>query len=98
MVKKKIDLIRRRRFKNHEVKQKIFKAIRVNQTLDPAIRWWAQMQGSATTRQGSLSRTHNYCVQTSRSRAVVGFYKLSRLRLLKLASRGLIPGLIKSSW
>lgn len=98
MVKKKFDLIRRRRFKNLEVKQKIFKSIRDNQSLNPATRWWAQISGSAVSRQNNLCRIHNYCVQTSRSRSVIGFYKLSRLRLLKLASRGAIPGLVKSSW
>ena len=98
MVKQKIDLLRRRKFKDLEVKQKIFKTIRVNQTLSPTIRWWAQIKGSTITRRASLSRVKNYCVQTSRSRSVIGFYKLSRLRLLKLASRGDIPGLFKSSW
>lgn len=98
MVKKKADSLRRRKFKNLEVKQKIFKAIRVNQSLNPATRWWAQIKGSAVPRQSNLCRTHNYCVQTSRSRSVISFYKLSRLRLFKLASRGAIPGLFKSSW
>lgn len=98
MVKRKIDLFRRRKFKNLEAKQKIFKAIRINQTLNPEVRWWAQIKGSTLPRQGSLSRIHNYCVQTSRSRSIIGFYKLSRLRLFKLASSGSIPGLLKSSW
>jgi len=98
VVKQKIDSFRRRKFKNLEVKQKIFKAIRVNQTLNPAVRWWAQIQGSALPRQGNLSRIHDYCVQTGRSRSIIGLYKLSRLRLFKLASKGAIPGLLKSSW
>ncbi len=98
MVKQKIDAAKRRRFKNLEVKQKIFKSLRVNQTLSPTIRWWAQIQGSTLARRGSLARINNYCIQTSRSRSVIGFYRLSRLRLFKLASRGVIPGLVKSSW
>lgn len=98
MVTRNLDATRRVRFWLKEDHQRVLKAILSNQNLDASVRWWAQVKRSRLTRQGNLTRVRNRCIQTNRSRSVIGYYKLSRLRLLKLAHNRGLPGLRKSSW
>ncbi len=49
-------------------------------------------------KKSSISKIKNICVITSRSRGVLKFYKLSRIKLKEFCTMGLIPGLRKSSW
>lgn len=93
-----LDYKRRQSFALYESKRKTFQAIATNQNLDVSLRWWAQLEKSKLPRQSSLSRTHNHCVETGRSRSVIGFYKMSRLHFRRLASKGALTGLIKSCW
>nr|YP_009549862.1 ribosomal protein S14 [Cladosiphon okamuranus]AYW52576.1 ribosomal protein S14 [Cladosiphon okamuranus] len=95
---KKLDLKRRQSFAVYESKRKALQAVATNQNLDISLRWWAQLEKSKLPRQGSLSRVHNHCVETTRSRSVVSFYKLSRLQFRRLASKGALSGLRKACW
>lgn len=95
---KNLDYKRRRFFVSYECKRKVLQAVATNQNLDVSLRWWAQLEKSKLPRQSSLSRVHNHCVNTNRSRSVIGFYKISRLQFRRLASKGIIPGLRKSCW
>lgn len=94
----KSDAMRRKSFAIYEVKRKAYQAIVSNQNLDISVRWWANIEKSKLPRKSSLSRVHNHCTQTFRSRSVINFYKLSRLRFRKLAARGDLNGLRKASW
>jgi small subunit ribosomal protein S14 len=49
-------------------------------------------------RNGSKVRVRNRCELTGRSRAYYRKLKLCRNQLRELASQGLIPGMVKSSW
>nr|QWK44227.1 ribosomal protein S14 [Akkesiphycus lubricus] len=95
---KSLDYKRRQSFALYESKRKALQAVSTNQNLDMSIRWWAQLEKSKLPRQSSLSRVHNYCVETNRSRSVLRFYKLSRLQFRRLASKGALPGLRKACW
>nr|YP_011008419.1 ribosomal protein S14 [Syringoderma abyssicola]WBP70390.1 ribosomal protein S14 [Syringoderma abyssicola] len=95
---KNLDSKRRKAFASYEIKRRTLQAVAVNQNLKVSLRWWAQIEKSKLPRRSSLSRVHNHCVQTHRSRSVISFYKLSRLRFRKLASQGAIAGLRKASW
>lgn len=93
-----LDYKRRQFFALYEAKRKALQAVATNQNLDVSLRWWAQLEKSKLPRQSSLSRVHNHCVETGRSRSVIGFYKISRLQFRRLASKGALPGLQKSCW
>nr|YP_011008032.1 ribosomal protein S14 [Cutleria multifida]WBP69898.1 ribosomal protein S14 [Cutleria multifida] len=93
-----IDFKRRQSFAAFEAKRKSLQSVSVNQNLDVSLRWWAQIEKSKLPRQSSLSRVHNHCVETNRSRSVIRFYKLSRLQFRRLASKGFLSGLRKSCW
>jgi len=46
----------------------------------------------------SATRIRNRCELTGRPRGYYRKHKLSRIALRELGSKGLIPGLLKSSW
>nr|YP_009073538.1 ribosomal protein S14 [Scytosiphon lomentaria]AIQ78542.1 ribosomal protein S14 [Scytosiphon lomentaria] len=93
-----LDYKRRQSFLLYESKRKVLQSVATNQNLDVSLRWWAQLEKSKLPRQSSLSRVHNHCIDTGRSRSVIGFYKISRLQLRRLVSKGSIPGLRKACW
>lgn len=95
---KNLDYNRRQSFLKYEIRRRALKSILMNQNLDNSIRWWAQIEKSKFSGRSCLSKIHNNCIETGRSRSVISFYKLSRIRLRKLASSGSLNGLSKSSW
>nr|YP_010206403.1 ribosomal protein S14 [Alaria crassifolia]UAX19915.1 ribosomal protein S14 [Alaria crassifolia] len=93
-----IDYKRRKAFALYESRRKALQAVATNQNLEVSLRWWAQLEKSKLPRQSSLSRVHNHCIDTNRSRSVLSFYKLSRLQFRRLASKGSFSGLRKACW
>src|SRR5919205_3447330 len=61
-------------------------------------RFAAQLKLSELPRNSSPTRIRNRCSMTGRPRAYYRKLKLSRITLRELASTGLIPGMVKSSW
>jgi small subunit ribosomal protein S14 len=49
-------------------------------------------------RNSSPTRIRNRCELTGRPRSVYRKTKLSRIAMRELGSKGLVPGLVKSSW
>nr|YP_009327130.1 ribosomal protein S14 [Pleurocladia lacustris]ANS57838.1 ribosomal protein S14 [Pleurocladia lacustris]ANS57880.1 ribosomal protein S14 [Pleurocladia lacustris] len=95
---KSLDYKRRQFFALYEAKRKALQAVATNQKLEVSLRWWAQLEKSKLPRQSSLSRVHNHCVETNRSRAVIGFLKISRLEFRRLVSRGSLQAFRKACW
>jgi small subunit ribosomal protein S14 len=61
-------------------------------------RFEAQLKLAQLPRNSSATRIRNRCEVTGRSRAYYRKLKMSRIALRDLGSKGLIPGLVKSSW
>lgn len=61
-------------------------------------RMQAAMKLAQLPRNGSKTRIHNRCELTGRSRGYYRKLKICRNQLRELASQGLIPGMLKSSW
>jgi len=74
------------------------KAIADNMKLPMEERFEARIKLAALPRNGSATRIHNRCEVTGRPRGVYRKMKMSRIALRELGSKGLIPGLVKSSW
>jgi small subunit ribosomal protein S14 len=64
----------------------------------PEDRFEAQLKLAELPRNSSDTRLHNRCTLTGRPRGYYRKFKLSRIALRELASSGLIPGMVKSSW
>ena len=61
-------------------------------------RFAATLKLAELPRNSSATRIRNRCEITGRPRAYYRKHKLSRIALRDLGSKGLIPGLLKSSW
>ena len=61
-------------------------------------RFDAALKLAAMPRNGSPTRIRNRCEATGRPRAFYRKFKMSRIALRNLGSKGMIPGLVKSSW
>ncbi len=74
------------------------KAIADNEKLTMEERFEARLKLAALPRNGAAVRIHNRCEVSGRPHAVYRKMKMSRIALRELGSKGLIPGLVKSSW
>ena len=61
-------------------------------------RFEARLKLAELPRNASPSRIRNRCEITGRPRAVYRKLGMSRIALRELGNKGLIPGLVKSSW
>ncbi len=74
------------------------KAIADDKSLPPEERFAARLKLAELPRNSARNRLRNRCEVTGRSRAYYRKLKMSRIALRDLASRGEIPGMVKSSW
>ncbi len=74
------------------------RAIADDESKDETERLIARLKMAELPRNGNPTRIRNRCALTGRSRAYYRKFRLSRIMLRELANKGLIPGVIKSSW
>jgi len=74
------------------------KAIVNDKTLPMEERFAASLKLAELPRNSAPNRYRNRCEITGRPRAVYRKHKLSRIALRELGNKGLVPGLVKSSW
>jgi small subunit ribosomal protein S14 len=89
---------RRAMAKQYEGKRKRLKAIAMDKKIGTEERFAARLKLAELPRNSSPTRIRNRCDLTGRARSVYRKFKLSRIALRDLASQGLIPGMVKSSW
>jgi len=61
-------------------------------------RFEARLKLAELPRNGAANRVRNRCEVTGRPRGFYRKLKMSRIALRELGNKGLIPGLVKSSW
>src|SRR6476469_3335894 len=64
----------------------------------PEDRFAAQLKLAELPRNSSATRVRNRCALSGRPRGYYRKFKMSRIAMRELASAGLIPGVLKSSW
>ena len=64
----------------------------------PEERFEAQLKLARLPRNSSATRVRNRCALSGRPRGYYRKFGLSRIAVRELASSGLIPGMVKSSW
>jgi len=89
---------RRRLSKTYAGRRARLKAIATDKTKPMEERFAATLKLAELPRNSSPSRIRNRCEVTGRPRGFYRKHKLSRIALRELGSKGLIPGLLKSSW
>ena len=89
---------RERLAQRYAAKRAALKAMARNQELPVEERFAAQLKLAQLPRNSAASRVRNRCEITGRPRAFYRKLRMSRIALRELASQGLIPGMVKSSW
>ena len=84
-----------KQFANRRAK---LKAIVQDKKVPVEERFAASLKLAELPRNSSATRIRNRCELSGRPRAYYRKHKLSRIALRELGSKGLIPGLVKSSW
>jgi small subunit ribosomal protein S14 len=89
---------RRRMTKQFSGRRARLKAIVNDKKRPMEERFAATLKLAELPRNSSATRIRNRCEITGRPRGFYRKHKLSRIALRDLGSKGLIPGLVKSSW
>src|SRR6202050_1828964 len=89
---------RRRLAKKYSGRRARLKAIAQDKTKPVEERFAATLKLAELPRNSSATRIRNRCEITGRPRGFSPKINLSRIALRDLGSKGLIPGLLKSSW
>jgi small subunit ribosomal protein S14 len=84
--------------KRFAAKRKALKDVIMDRSRPVEERFEAQLMLNELPRNGAKSRLSSRCELSGRPRAVYRKFKLSRIALRDLASRGQLPGVVKSSW
>ena len=82
----------------YAAKRAALKEIANNQDLPMEERFKARLKLAKLPRNSSATRLHNRCQITGRPKGYHRKLKVSRIALRQLASDGMIPGMVKSSW
>ena len=89
---------RRRMAKKFAGKRSRLKTIAMDKTKPMEERFAASLKLAALPRNGAPSRIRNRCEVTGRPRGFYRKLKMSRIALRDQGAKGMIPGLVKSSW
>lgn len=89
---------RRRMTKSFAGRRSRLKEIAMDKTRPMEERFAASLKLAELPRNSSATRIRNRCEVTGRPRAYYRKHKMSRIALRELGNKGLIPGLVKSSW
>ncbi|WP_417470271.1 30S ribosomal protein S14 [Maricaulis sp.] len=84
--------------KRYATKREQLKSIARNKDLPVEERFAAQLKLASLPRNSAESRVRNRCLVSGRPRAFYRKFRMSRIAMRDLASQGLVPGMVKSSW
>lgn len=84
--------------KKYSARRARLKAIVEDKKLPMEDRFAAAIKLAQVPRNSSRTRIRNRCEITGRPRAYYRKLKMSRVALRELGAKGLVPGLVKSSW
>ncbi len=92
------NLKRARMVQRYAARRARIKAEAKNLELPAEERFAAWLKLAKMPRNSSKVRVRNRCLISGRPRGNYRKFKMSRIALRELASQGLIPGMVKSSW
>ncbi len=89
---------RRRLVAKFAARREALKATTNDSSLPQEERFAARLKLAALPRNSAKVRVRNRCDLTGRPRGYYRKFNMSRIALRELASAGLVPGVVKSSW
>ena len=84
--------------KQYDGRRKRLLAIANDEAKSMEERFTARLKLAELPRNANPTRVRNRCDVSGRPRSVYRKLKLSRIALRELGNKGLVPGLVKSSW
>jgi small subunit ribosomal protein S14 len=90
--------LRRKLAKQYAGRRERLLAVANDETKSMEERFEARLKLAELPRNASKTRIRNRCEITGRPRAYYRKLGMSRIALRELGNKGLIPGLVKSSW
>lgn len=96
--KKQIDLKRRQLYNINEVHFRILKVLAYNNVLPLSIRWLYILKLTKINKNSNISKIHNFCIISGRSKSIFKNFKISRIVFRNQASFNKIMGIAKASW
>ena len=84
--------------KQYAAKRAALRTVARDRSLPMEERFAAQLKLAELPRNSAKNRVVNRCEITGRPRAYYRKVRMSRIALRELGSKGMIPGLVKSSW
>ncbi|MAN80295.1 MAG: 30S ribosomal protein S14 [Rhodospirillaceae bacterium] len=90
--------MRARMVKSYAAKRARLKAITKDESASPEERFNAHLKLAQLPRNSSPTRFRLRCELSGRPRGNYRKFKISRIAMRDLASDGMIPGMVKSSW
>nr|YP_010394411.1 ribosomal protein S14 [Phytophthora lateralis]DAZ88419.1 TPA_asm: ribosomal protein S14 [Phytophthora lateralis]DAZ88852.1 TPA_asm: ribosomal protein S14 [Phytophthora lateralis] len=85
-------------FKNFEKNRLTLKILSKNLNIQKNFRWKLQQKWFFFHQNSSITRIKNICILTGRSKSIYRLFKISRIKLRNLTSKGFLPGVSKYSW
>lgn len=82
----------------YAAKRTALKAIADDENQPPEERFKARLKLAKLPRNSAPNRVRNRCGVTGRPRGYYRKFNMSRIALRELASKGEVPGVVKSSW
>ena len=82
----------------YAAKRAALKTVARDDALPMEERFKARLKLAKLPRNSSATRLHNRCEVTGRPKAYYRKLRMSRIALRDYASKGQIPGMVKSSW
>ncbi len=89
---------RKRLVEKYAAKRAALMAIAKDTSLSNEERFKARLKLAELPRNSARNRVRNRCGVTGRPRGYYRKLNMSRIALRELSSKGLVPGMIKSSW
>ncbi|MFP6743506.1 MAG: 30S ribosomal protein S14 [Alphaproteobacteria bacterium] len=89
---------RKRLVAKYAAKRNALQAIANDQSMPPEERFAARLKLAELPRNSAPVRVRNRCGITGRPRGYYRKFNMSRIAFRDLASAGMIPGVVKSSW
>jgi small subunit ribosomal protein S14 len=89
---------RKKLVKKYAGKYARLKAVADDESLDETERLIARLKLAEIPRNGNPTRVRNRCATTGRPRGYYRKFGINRIEIRNLGNKGMIPGLVKSSW
>jgi small subunit ribosomal protein S14 len=89
---------RQKLVEKYAARRAALKEVAKDESLPMEERFKARLRLAKLPRNSSPSRLHNRCEVTGRPRAYYRKLRMSRIAMRDFASKGQIPGMVKSSW